>query len=262
MVSNKNSVVAGELLKNLQKTSMFKLLFRRIFSSRSDADLYTNGKYRYSGSYLDGKAEYYYEISEDRRVYEGEFRFLRSYYNYPLGKTVDKAKGYFVHDRKDGHWIFSRKNKKVRKKLEIDYSKGLHNGKYVYTSVCRSRSLEVWNGATEISLSMRDGLPVGEIDGRFDDEIFTGYFDDEGRPDGKWMLDMSRTNSCVVEYEVWSHGSLKDSYSVNMSTGAKKESKIRLLEFIMNFIYGECRPMERLVKKGSAIWSGDIKYDK
>lgn len=241
---------------------MFKLLFRRIFPFCSDVKSGSNGEFFYSGPYHDGKAAYHYYKSGDVRVYSGEFVFTRSYYNYPQGKTSEKTKGHFLDDKKEGRWEYRVRNRKMKRTLAVDYTKGCQNGLYSYRSVCRSRTIDMWNGETSLSVSMNNGHPVGKIEGHFDKEIFYGYFDDDGCPDGKWMLDMSRTRSHLIEYEVWSHGRLQDTYSIDMSTGARKKSQIHLLEFIMNFIYSECRPLESFVKKGSGVWNGDIRYDK
>lgn len=238
------------------------LLLRRISFSRSGADSCTNGQHCYSGYYLNGKAVYYYNLSGDVRVYEGKFMFFRSYYDYPLGRTVEKAEGFFADDKKDGHWVFSQKNKKVHKRLDVDFSEGKQNGTYEYRSVCRSHILGVWSGDTHLSLSMRNGMPVGKIEASFDEDKFVGYIDEDGRPDGKWVYDMSRKKSCVVEYEIWSHGNLKEAYFIDMSTGVKGTSKISLVEFIMNFVYGECRPLENIVKRGSVTWDGNLKHKK
>lgn len=241
---------------------MFKLPFGRVFPFCSDVKSGSNGEFFYSGPYHDGKAAYHYYKSGDVRVYSGEFVFTRSYYNYPQGKTSEKTKGHFLDDKKEGRWEYRVRKRKMKRTLAVDYTKGCQNGLYSYRSVCRSRTIDMWNGETSLSVSMNNGHPVGKIEGHFDKEIFYGYFDDDGCPDGKWMLDMSRTSSHLIEYEVWSHGRLQDTYSIDMSTGARKKSQIHLLEFIMNFIYSECRPLESFIKKGSEVWNGDIRYDK
>lgn len=241
---------------------MLRLLLGRIFRSGSSVGTCANGQHRYSGPYYGGKAVYYYDISGDRRVYEGKFIFSRAYRNYLVGKTVERAEGAFAGDKKDGRWLFTKSSKGEWKRLEANFSKGMYHGDYVFRSVHKSGPFNLNKYVTTMSLSMRNGLPVGRIEVHFGKEIFDGYFDEEGRPDGKWTLDLSQTRSYRVEYEVWSHGTLEDSYSIKMSTGTKIKGQINLLEIVMNFIYNRCWPLENIVKKGSVAWNGDIKCGK
>lgn len=85
---------------------------------------------------------------------------------------------------------------------------------------------------------------MGRIAGRFGAERYSGHYDTDGRPDGLWTLDASRTGRCRVDYELWEHGLLTDSYSVDVSTGRKSAPADKIADFVTGFIGRECRPLE------------------
>lgn len=217
-----------------------------------------NGSKLYAGRYLDGKAHYYYEDSCDSRVYEGSFYYLGKYYYHPYGKTIDYVRGSFLHNSKHGRWKFHHKRRGSNRVLYVDYSEGRHNGLYKFrsTGVHNLKSTNVL-----LCVEMSDGHLCGAVTGNFSGEILTGRCDEQGRPDGTWMMDLSKTSQCRIDYEIWDHGRLVDAYTVDMSTGDKTHNEGCIQPFLKSFIYYDCLPLERLIDKGSILWRGNFKVE-
>lgn len=260
MCKHNRSFAAGEHGLRRNRKGMFDSFFTWLRFLPLRPCSARNGSRRYSGCYLDGKAVYYYDEAGDERIYEGKFCFTRTYYSHQHGKVADSAAGRFRHGMKNGKWIIRRRRRGERRVLVVDYADGIHNGLYSYKSVCRSHSSWFRDDDTWFFVLMRDGLPVGETRGDFGGEIFTGRFDEEGRPDGVWKMDLSGTSACRIDCEVWEHGIRKETYTINSSTGVRSASSCQISAFIISFVYRECLPMETLVEKGSSVWKGNVRH--
>ena len=214
------------------------------------------GRYRYSGRYDGGVAVYYYDDTPDGRVYSGQFWFKRRSYSIPHGKIVETVSGQYSGGLRKGRWTFTHKGGGMHSRLAVDYSEGRHEGKYKYFAVRRHSSTDFVDGISRISFSMSGDRPVGAVKGVFKGEILVGSYDSEGRPDGLWQVDSSKTDSCMIDYEVWEHGICREAYSVDVSTGTKRTDKAHITEFVASFVYRECLPLERLAGIGSGTWKG------
>ena len=213
-----------------------------------------NGSKHYAGKYLDGKAHYYYNENADGRIYEGSFYYLGKYYYHPYGKATDYVSGTYLHNSKHGRWKFHHKRRGSNKLLYVDYFEGRHNGIYRYKSSGNSNRNAADN---TLIIEMSDGHPCGAITGNFSGEILTGHCDSEGRPDGIWTIDLSKTSLCRMDYEKWDHGVMTEAYSEDLTTGNRTHSsESTILPFLKNFIYYDCLPLERLITKGSIQWRG------
>lgn len=238
---------------------MFRFFLERLGGFLSGFRRASSGRCRYSGSYLDGHASYYYYTdSTGCRVYEGLFRYTKEVYGYSVGKTLYEVKGNFCKNKRNGRWFFSRKNQHGKRTLCIDYVNGMQSGCYVYKSVECSRGMSHNSRAVLLSLSMRNGKPVGEVSGCFGKCILTAVFDDAGQPDGEWRMDMSASGACRIDHEIWNHGTLVDSYSVDVSTGDRLVRSERIEPFVRSFVYGYCAPLEGLLEKGTDVWHWDF----
>ena len=219
-----------------------------------------NGSKHYAGKYLDGKAHYYYNENADERIYEGSFYYLGKYLYPPYGTATDYVSGIYRHNCKHGRWKFRHKRRGARKLLYVDYFEGRHNGIYRYKSSGNRKR----NGDdTTLVIEMNDGHPCGSVTGNFSGEILTGRCDSDGRPDGTWTIDLSKTNLCRMEYEKWEHGSLVEAYSEDLTTGKRTyNTTSSILPFLRNFIHYDCLPLERLITKGSISWRGNFGEEK
>lgn len=238
---------------------MFRTFLERLDSLMFRFRRASSGRYRYSGSYLDGRASYYYDTdSTGCRVYEGPFRYTKEVYDYSVGKTLYEVKGSFCNNKRNGRWSFSRKNQHGKRILYIDYVNGMQSGCYVYKSDECSNGMLHNSGAAYLSLSMRNGKPVGDVSGCFGKCILTAVFDDAGLPDGKWIMDMSASGACRIDHEIWNHGTLVDAYSVDISTGDRLVPSERIEPFVRSFVYGYCAPLEGLLEKGTDVWHWEV----
>lgn len=215
----------------------------------------SSGCDHYSGYYLDGRASYYYYTdSNDKRVYEGLFRYTKKEYDFSNGKTVYKVSGCFSKNSRNGRWVFSKKSSHGKRTLCIDYENGVQNGRYIYKSVEKHHGIGQDAEPAYISLFMCNGKPVGKVYGRFGKCVLMAEFDSDGLPDGRWTMDMSASAACRKDYEMWSHGTLADAYSVDVSTGDRLGLSEHINSYVRAFIYRYCTPLEGLLKKGTTVW--------
>ena len=171
-----------------------------------------NGSKCYAGRYHSGHAVYFYDNLPDGRLYRGKFWFSRRYYNHPLGVATETATGSFNNGAKEGRWTFCNKSHGLYKKLTIEYAGGHHRGLYSYKAVCRLHTPGFNAGVTTLCLNMGCGHPTGSVRLSTGNYIITGNYDDDGRPDGLWKADMTKTDACRTDFEEWEHGVCKASY--------------------------------------------------
>ena len=229
---------------------MLDLLIRRLRMSSSAPRGCTNGRRCYSGRYRNGKAVYFYNESDNRRIYCGRFWFRRKNQSPPHGRTVETVSGCFADNRRTGKWHFSKKSHGYRQKLVAEYVSGGRNGAYRYTAVCWQHSLGVTPGLTSMRMTMADNHPAGSIECRIGKEKITGGYDGDGRPDGVWMMDSTKTETYKTFHEKWKHGVCVESYSYDDSTGERIAVRSQLPDIVTSMIMGECRPLESIIKRG------------
>lgn len=210
---------------------------------------YPNGKNSYAGLYHKGRAIYFYNQSDGNRIYNGRFWTRRKSYSFTLGKSIETASGCFHNDKKNGRWKFSNRTRGLYKLLIADFLNDRYEGTYYYKSVCHSRAFNFKTGTTTLNLRMSGGKPTGDIKGYFCGEILSGHYDNNGSPDGIWLMDRTKIGLCHKDFEIWEHGICKDSYSIDESTGEKTRNKSQLTNLVMNIIYKEGSCLEHLTNK-------------
>lgn len=211
--------------------------------------MYPNGKSSYAGRYHDGRAIYFYDISNNNRIYNGRFWIKRESYSSPLGNSHETASGCFHNDMKNGKWKFSNRTRGLYKLLIAEFSDDRYEGMYYYKSVCSSRVFNFMTGTTTLRLKMLNGKPTGDVKGYFCGEILSSHYDNNGYPDGLWSMDRTKTGLCRKDYEIWEHGECKESYSIDESTGEKTRNRNQLTNLVMNIIYKEGSHLEHLTNK-------------
>lgn len=227
------------------------MLFKRLGMIMNTSREYSNGHRCYSGKYQDGHAVYFYDDSPDGRIYDGKFWFSRTFFNETRSKVTETAQGLFNSGTKEGLWTFSYKSHGVTRRLTVQYSGGQRAGNYCYRSVCQHSSLGFSKGEVMMSGMMRKGMLVGDIRCVFNGEILTGCFDSEGRPDGAWVMDSSKSFSHRIVHETWEHGECMSSYAEDVTTGDIYDVKNNLPDIIASVVYNECKPLEKIMRRGS-----------
>lgn len=210
-----------------------------------------NGSRCYSGKYHDGYAVYFYDDSPDGRIYDGKFWFSRTYFTVPKGKVTETAQGLFNSGTKEGLWTFCYKGHGINRRLTVQYSGGHRAGNYCYRSVCRARSLGFTKGEITVTGMMRNGHLTGDVRYEFNNETLTGRFDSEGRPDGTWTMDATRSSSHRIVHETWHHGECISSYAQDVTTGDRHNVRNNLPDIVTSTVYNECKPLEKIMKRGS-----------
>lgn len=213
--------------------------------------------FRYMGRYLNGYASYeFINAADGKRIYNGYFKCRYHVENYEDGATIDKAEGNYYHDRKTGQWIFRRREHGRIKKLKIDYVDGKQHGVYE----CRGKGV-AFNKKRPgyLYVEMQNGHPSGKIKGHFGGVAFNAMCDIDGYPDGKWTVDYKDEEDKKLNYyELWDHGTLKEAYSIDISTGTKRTIPEKIRSLIRDVAYYECMPLEKIMRKGAEVWHGDI----
>lgn len=217
-----------------------------------------NGSFIYSGSYIDGHATYEYKNADgddDQRIYIGRFRYRGGYKSSRDGRRIhDEVSGYYKNNLKDGMWTFIRMGQGMYKKLKVNYVDGKLNGKYTYVgkglSINRRKSIHM-------SAEMHNGYPVGIIKGKSKEAKFVGQCDDDGYPDGLWILDIS-VDKNITYYEQWTHGVLNEAYSIDLATGNRHSIPEKMRSIIKETVYYDCMPLENIIRKGAEEWDGSI----
>lgn len=222
--------------------------------------LVNSGLKCYCGSYSNGKAIYHYYEENGERIYHGSMLFTLVYPDYPYVNGTKTAHGNFVNNKKNGRWLFVNRKHGELSKLSISYVDGIAEG-YCVLHIRQRDSIISHKGKTVLKLLMRNGMPVGEFRGRFPRCIVMGCCDDKGRPNGLWSLRFTEKDSCTVNYERWEYGVCVDAYEFDNSTGKRKVPKVKITEFLSNYIHQNWLPMTKIMPKGSVEWQGDFNVD-
>lgn len=74
-----------------------------------------------------------------------------------------------------------------------------------------------------------------------------------------WVYGSTSRKRTSVDYEHWEHGKLLESYSLDFSTGHKREKAPSMLALVKDIICEECIPLVNSVRRNAAVWDGDIK---
>lgn len=227
------------------------LFFKRLAMVMSSSRSCPNGERCYSGKYQDGHAVYFYDDTDEGRIYAGKFWFRRVYYALPKARVTEIACGLFGNGKKEGRWTFTYRGYGVSRKLAAEYSEGHRSGFYNYRSVCRARSLGFTKGVTTLSVTFRNGHIEGTVSCMLNNETLTGSYDSEGRPDGKWTMNAATSHSHRICHETWVHGECMSFDATDVTTGDKTDMKTHLPDILMSIFYNECKPLEAIMKRGS-----------
>lgn len=227
-------------------------LLRRLSVSLPASHAAPNGSRRYCGRYHDGRAEYYYDESDDGRIYNGMFRFTRKFTDVALGKVVETACGCFASGMKEGKWTFVSKAHGMKRELTAEYACGRLTGLYSYKGTFSSGVTTFKAGTTTMRIWLENNHPVDVIECDIDGERLTGRYDGEGRPDGSWTLTPAKHGGIKTYHEEWEHGVCASSYVYDNSVGRKSDSKHFITGLVASLIRRDCTPLENIMPKGSA----------
>ncbi|MCD8290245.1 MAG: hypothetical protein LUC91_01940 [Prevotella sp.] len=217
-----------------------------------------NGKNCYSGRYHGGKVTYYYDDFDNGRLYQGRYKYAQKSYTDSFEKTNTKVIGKYDNDLKSGHWKYEFKKKNEKTILEMNYEKGIQNGKYVFKSKRKIHAFGIKKVNIIMTISMLMGNPVGKIRWYNAGDEITGNFDENGKPHGLWVLDRTNSDRMVIGYENWEHGVRINYYTINPSTGQKTQTDLMITSILKNFIKRECTRLEKIETRGSVVWEGNF----
>lgn len=241
-------------MKLMTRTMLCSLLWR-LSATLSALHASSNGRHHYCGKYHDGKAAYYYDESDDGRVYNGLFHFSRTYRDYALGKIIETACGRYADGVKDGTWKYTSRAHGVRRTLTVEYAGGRLTGQYTYKSVCSSGVAGFKTGTNTIRIRTENNHPVNAVECNLAGETLAGGYDAEGRPDGTWTLKPARHKGIKTYHEEWENGVCTSSYVYDNSIGCKHETEHFITELVASIIRRDCTPLERIMTKGSSTLS-------
>lgn len=224
------------------------------------------GRFSYAGPYHGGYARYVYLETPSGRVYDGPFSFSGGsmtartlFFNSPYDDGIIKFGGRYARGRKTGRWKYQRRGRGYSRRLTVDYVDGIPEGTACYIGRGNTYGIGPRSRTVMLTLSMAGGMPVGPISGRFGDIPFSGQCDADGYPDGMWVYGSTSRKRTSVDYEHWEHGKLLESYSLDFSTGHRREKAPSMLALVKDIICEECIPLVNSVRRNAAVWDGDIK---
>lgn len=205
-----------------------------------------DGYKRYSGKYHNGYAVYIYREEEGERVFHGPFSFE------VMGGMGSRyaIKGQFENNRKVGVWTFSHSGKTVGSTMEVTFERGHCTGNFYYTE----RRMNMSGNAipTDVSFVMDDGRIQGEINAVLDGRVFKGQCNDDGMPDGIWLLQHNNNEKRPQrDYEEWEAGYLLKAYLKSGDNGSVKETEPHLRQLINMVLDNDCLRLLNFVPRGS-----------
>lgn len=112
----------------------------------------------FRGMYHEGNAVYTFIPSEERHIFDGDFKVR---YNYEKGKFAE-AKGTYKNDVKQGHWEFARYGFTTRRSLSVDFEDGQMEG----TLECMyQKKGSIQSDYSELKLTVHQGKITGAVTG-------------------------------------------------------------------------------------------------
>ena len=212
----------------------------------------------YKGSYCHGNATYEYIDFKDFRIFNGIFTYRNYFKTLTNASGEEVVTGNYSNNKKSGLWVYRCNGNDVKRKLKVEYTRGIQSGIYVYFRKGNYYGFHNHYHDTSIHISMNNGHPIGQIKAFIDNDIISGECDSHGCPNGTWSMDIENEIKHLIYYEAWDHGVLVDYYYIDTTTGDRYNEKIDIFIKIKYFIENECYPLERIIKKGSIRWHGDI----
>ena len=238
----------------------------------------------YSGPYNDSrymaldvpKATYTYKNAEDgTRIFEGNFTWQCT---HRTNVAYDRATGKFHNDNKVGLWTYTSKSKGRTTSLKVNYNnQGRVEGIYDYSQIEYNSKTGKQKVIRSLKANIKNGNAIGAISGHlvsFDakeaggysqmshigDATFTGQTDDSGYADGLWKITMKYVSDAVdVFYVSYSHGSFKEAYCIDNTTGDKiAYESVDIIDAIYNLVSNNNSNLEGFVYRGSVPWDGMI----
>lgn len=238
----------------------------------------------YSGSYNDSyyralsvpKATYTYKNAKDgTRIFEGNFTWQCT---HKPNVAYDRAAGKFHNNYKVGLWTYISKTASSTTLLKVNYnSKGHVDGIYDYSETEYNKKTGKKRVVRSLKANIKNGNAIGAISGHLvsfeakeaggysqklhiGDATFTGQTDDSGYADGLWKITMKYVSDDVdVFYVSYSHGSFKEAYCIDNTTGDKIEyENVDIIRAIYHLVSSKSSKMEDYVYRGSAPWDGIV----
>ena len=86
----------------------------------------------YNGSYCHGSATYEYIDSKDFRIFNGIFTYKNSFKTLNKNKGEEVVIGNYSNNKKIGLWKYRCSENNIKKKLKVEYTRGIQSGVYDY----------------------------------------------------------------------------------------------------------------------------------
>lgn len=213
------------------------------------------------GKYHDGNVVCEYVLRNDEKVFDGPFQYEYKYGSMFSDKGSETAKGTFSMNRKQGQWKMEIHTPHHDKELLVMFVNGRVEGEVEYRCTERDYLGRVSN--TALSFVVHDGHVVGEIRGMLGGKKFAGYCDEEGRPEGQWMVDTNKGDASIkhTDFEMWSHGKLLSSYSKMKEKKTQQDLRPYMRRTFSDLINGEVMDLLFVVRRGTHTTRFEIPYE-
>lgn len=207
----------------------FKKLFLLLllFSWKSNCQEMYSGSFQLTDSII-GFASYSYEGSKNQPKFNGDFTF-----DYALKKdTIIKSliyKGAFSENKKEGQWIFSRKNlvsgdtinvdeyqisypaTGFEYKTEANFKEGKAHGKWLVVEQ-NFKNAKLTDTLFTSQVSFKDSHMQNELVAKSKYLYLNANFNEEGEADGKWVIEHLIDDQEIDEIRIYEGGVFKEHY--------------------------------------------------
>lgn len=190
----------------------------------------------YSGEFMNGRAKYTYkEIPEKGRIYEGFFIYT--------AKGIHIT-GNYKDNKKNGLWIYKLNGQS----LKVNYAQGMLNGDYTY------QNPEAWFGESKASLHLKMNRIVGAINisgfpYKASYGILSGQYNENGYPEGKWILNTKPYNGIKIYHVIYANGSIIKSFEEDITTGDIHSKEIPLAYLVTEFLHKR-EDIKKIIERG------------
>lgn len=206
-----------------------------------------------NGKYHDGKVVCEYVLQGEEKVFDGPFAYEYKYGSLFGEKGYERATGSFVMNRKDGLWKMEYHSSRRDRECQVSFEHGRVEGTVDYQ--CTETDYMGRVSKTAITFAVHDGHVVGDIRGTFGGKKFSGFCDEDGYPEGQWMVQVDSSDNTLshVDCEMWNHGILVSSYSKMTRNKTQNDLQPYLLKTFSDLVNGDVLEMLFIVRRGTHI---------
>ncbi len=208
----------------------------------------------YQGKYAHGNALFTYREGLDAYIYNGKFYYEHRYQNY--GKSSTRISGLYQDNLKENVWRYCNRESHSKTLLTVNYFHGIHQGMYLL----RIGDVGFFSFRLRcmLKLFLLNNKVIGPIKVLGNDYTIQANCDENGRPNGKWIMNVKDSYSEYTHIEEWEHGVLNACYRIDVLTGKHTKSDEKIRKKIMHIVRSQAYGLESRIGGKRGAWDGSI----